>query len=112
MNVRITKNKIRTLAASALLLGGVLLTPAIGRSDSQLAPPEDRRVMPTAERVAVDAAAVAAFARSHHLTGLSPASLAPVSLGCAGCRLPPRRTAPPRSSSSRPATARDVEAAL
>ncbi len=84
MNVRMTKNKIRTLAASAVVVGGVLLTPAIGRSDSQLAPAQDLRVLPTAERDAVDAAAVAAFARAHHLTGLSPASLAPGSLGCRG----------------------------
>ena len=83
MNVRMTKNKIRTLAVSAVVVGGVLLTPAIGRSDSQPAP-APQRVRPTAEREAVEAAALAAFARAHHLTGLSPASLAPVPLGCRG----------------------------
>jgi hypothetical protein len=84
MNVRMTKNKIRTLAASAVVVGGVLLTPAISRPDSQPAP-APQRVLPTAERDAVDAAALAAFARAHHLTGLSPASLAPVPPpGCRG----------------------------
>ena len=83
MNVRMTKNKIRTFAASAVVVGGVLLTPAIGRPDYQPAP-APQRVLPTAERDAVDAAALAAFARAHHLTGLSPASLAPVPLGCRG----------------------------
>jgi hypothetical protein len=83
MNVRMTKNKIRTLAASAVVVGGVLLTPAISRPDSQPAP-APQRVLPTAERDAVDAAALAAFATAHHLTGLSPASLAPVPLGCRG----------------------------
>jgi hypothetical protein len=83
MNVRMTENKIRTLAASAMVVGGVLLTPAISRSDYQPAP-APQRVLPAAERDAVDAAALAAFARAHHLTGLSPASLAPVPLGCRG----------------------------
>ena len=83
MNVRMTKNKIRTFAASAVVVGGLLLTPAVGRPDHQPAPPPPR-VLPTAERDAADAAALAAFARAHHLTGLSPASLAPVPLGCRG----------------------------
>jgi len=83
MNVRMTKNTFRTFAASAVVVGGVLLTPAIGRPDSQPAPAL-QRVLPTAERDAVEAAALAAFARAHHLTGLSPASLAPVPLGCRG----------------------------
>ena len=38
MNVRMTKNKIRTFAASAVVVGGVLLTPAISRPDYQPAP--------------------------------------------------------------------------
>lgn len=83
MNVRMTKHKFRTFAASAVVVGGVLLTPAIGRLDSQPAP-APQRVLPTAERDAVEAAALAAFARAHHLTGLSPASLAPVPRGCRG----------------------------
>jgi hypothetical protein len=83
MNVRLNKNKIRALAASAVIVGGVLLTPAIGRPDSQPAPAPPR-VLPTAGRDAADAAALAAFARANHLTGLSPASLAPVPLGCRG----------------------------
>jgi hypothetical protein len=83
MNVHVTKNKLRTFAASAVVLGGVLLTPTISGPDDQ---PEltPQRVMPTAERDANEAAALAVFARAHHLTGLSPASLAPVSLGCRG----------------------------
>jgi hypothetical protein len=83
MNVHVTKNKIRTFAASAVVLGSVLLTPTISGPDYQ---PEltPQRVMPTAERDAKEAAALAVFARAHHLTGLSPASLAPVSLGCRG----------------------------
>ena len=83
MNVHVTKNKIRTFAASAVVLGGVLLTPTISGPDDQ---PEltPQRVMPTAERDAKEAAALAVFARVHHLTGLSPASLAPVPLGCRG----------------------------
>lgn len=83
MSVPMTKNKIRTLAASAAVVGGVLLTPAIGRPDSQPAP-APQQVLPMAERDARDAAAIAAFATAHHLTGLSPASLAPVPLGCRG----------------------------
>ena len=83
MNVRKTKNKIRALAASAVVIGGVLLTPAISRPDFQPAP-APQRVLPTVQRDAVDAAALAAFATAHHLTGLSPASLAPVPLGCRG----------------------------
>ncbi|MEP6659725.1 MAG: hypothetical protein ABJD24_07405 [Acidimicrobiales bacterium] len=78
-----TKNKIRTLAASAVVVCGLALTPAIGRPDSQPAP-APQRVVPTAERDAVEAAALAAFARANHLSGLSPASLAPVPLGCRG----------------------------
>lgn len=85
MNVRKTenKNKIRALAASAMVIGSVLLTPAVSRSESQpaLAP---QRVSPTAERDAVEAAAIAAFATANHLTGLSPASLVPAPLGCRG----------------------------
>lgn len=83
MNVRKTKNKIRALAASAVVIGGVLLTPAISRSDSQLTS-APQRVLPTAERAAVEAAAIDAFATANHLTGLSPASLAPAPLGCRG----------------------------
>ena len=83
MNVRMTGNKLRTLAASAVVVGGVLLTPTISRPDSQ-PEPAPQRVLPTAERDAVDAAALAAFATAHHLTGLSPASLAPVRRGCRG----------------------------
>jgi hypothetical protein len=83
MNVHVTKNKIRTFAASAVVLGSVLLTRTISGPDHQ---PEltPQRVMPTAERDAKEAAALAVFARVHHLTGLSPASLAPVPLGCRG----------------------------
>ena len=83
MNVRMTKNKIRALAASAVAVSAVLLTPAIGRPDPQPSP-APQRVLPSAVRDAADAAALAAFARANHLTGLSPASLAPVSLGCRG----------------------------
>ena len=77
------KNKIGTFAARAVVVGGVLLTPAISRPNHQpeLAP---QRLLPTAQRDAVDAAALADFATAHHLTGLSPASLAPVPLGCRG----------------------------
>ncbi len=83
MNVRLNKNKIRALAASAVVVGAVLLTPAIGRPDSRPAPAPPR-VLPTAVRDAADKAALRAFARANHLTGLSPASLAPVPLGCRG----------------------------
>ena len=92
MNVRMTKNKIRALAASAVVIGGLVLTPAIGRSDSQPAP---SRVLPTVTRDAVERAALAAFARANHLTGLSPASLAPAPLGCRGLSPASAQDCPP-----------------
>ena len=94
MSVRMTKNKIRTLAASAVVVGGVLLTTAIGGPDSQPAPAPPR-ALPTAERDAVEAAAFAAWARANHLTGLSPASLTPVPLGCRGLSPASAQDCPP-----------------
>ena len=76
-----TKNKIRTVAVSALAIGTVLSAPAVARSEAERAP---RRATPAAERNTSDAAALATYARAHHLTGLSPASLAPLPIACRG----------------------------
>ena len=82
MYIRMIKSSVRALSMSAVLVASMFpVALAMSESSRGLVPGVAERA---SEREVVDAAAVAAFARAHHLTGLSPASLGPAPTSCQG----------------------------